>query len=72
MGGQLGSPCGHVMVTAVESADAAVTRRQLDELATRGATIHVAGVTVVSVPDAAHYRDRAPGPVAMPSTGEVW
>ncbi|MCH9734098.1 MAG: hypothetical protein K0U78_06030 [Actinomycetia bacterium] len=77
----LGSPCGQVAVTAVEAAGGAeavaapgtvpLTRAMLAELGTPGATVNVAGVQVVSVEDAAHYADRAPGVVYMPSTGEV-
>lgn len=74
------SPCGGIRVTAVPSpgaAEAAVapdtlplTRAQLQELATEGAEVRVGAVRIVSVPDAAHYGDRAPGTVFMPSTGE--
>lgn len=74
------SPCRRIAVTAVESAGAAeaiaapgavpLTRSQLEELATVGATVRVAGFRVVSVPDQAHYSDRPAGVVFMPSTGE--
>ena len=74
------SPCRRISVTAVESAGAAeaatapgtlpLTRSQLEVLATVGATVRVAGVRVVSVPDEAHYADRPAGVVFMPSTGE--
>lgn len=77
----LRSPCGEVFVTAVEAAGAAeavaapdvvpLTRSMLADLATPGATVTVAGVQVVSVEDAAHYADRDPGAVYMPSSGEV-
>lgn len=78
----LRSPCHQVLVTAVESAGAGeavaapgtvpLTRNQLAELGTVGATMRVAGVTVVSVDDAAHYADRDPGVVFMPSSGESY
>ena len=49
-----------------------LTRDELHELAAPGATVVVAGYTVQSVPDDAHYRDRAPGTVYMPESGTVW
>ena len=77
----LRAPCGLVQVTAVESPGAAeavvapdtvpLTRSQLWELATEGATVRLGGVTVVSVADADHYSDRAPGTVFMPTSGET-
>lgn len=79
----LGSPCGKIMVRAVEDADTneadamategviILTRSQLVELATEGAAVAVAGIAVTSVPDAAHYSRRPSGIVAMPSSGEV-
>lgn len=79
----LRSGCGLATVHAVETVTAekvvaaaaegvvTVTRDQLAELATEGATLDVAGITVVSVPDAAHYSDRPSGVVLMPSSGEV-
>lgn len=48
-----------------------VTRAQLAELAVEGATVTVDGVTVLSVPDSAHYSSRPSGIVVMPSSGEV-
>lgn len=48
-----------------------LTRAQLRTLSTEGQTVRVGAVTVVSVPDAAHYGDRAAGPVYMPSSGET-
>ncbi|WP_458317867.1 hypothetical protein [Mycolicibacterium brisbanense] len=80
---QLRSGCGGATVHAVETitADKAaaaasegvvtVTRAQLGVLATEGATVTVAGITVRSVPDSAHYSTRPSGVVVMPSTGEV-
>lgn len=75
------SPCRFVKVTAVETAGAGesvvgpgtmpLTRSQLEELRTEGAAVKFGGVTVVSVPDAAHYSDRRPGTVYMPSSGET-
>lgn len=74
---------GEIIAHAVEDADTTadtaaasegvvrLTRNQLGQLATVGATVTVAGVTVVAVPDSAHYAARAPGPVVMPGTGEV-
>lgn len=76
-------PHGWVSARAVETAtDDAVTaaaaegvvtltRDQLGELATEGATVTVAGITVASVADAAHYGNRPSGVVAMPTSGEV-
>lgn len=74
------SPCGRIRVTAVSSAGAAeaavapktlpLTRAQLVELATEGAEVRIGTVRVVTVPDSAHYGDRPPGAVYMPSTGE--
>lgn len=67
-----------VETTTAEKAAAAaaegvvtVTRAQLAELAVEGATVTVDGVTVVSVPDSAHYTSRPSGVVVMPSSGEV-
>ncbi len=48
-----------------------LTRSELAVLATEGATVTVGSVTVVAVPDAAHYKTRAPGAVFMPSAGET-
>lgn len=79
----LGSPCGRILVHAVDTAAAekvtaaaaegvvTVTRAQLAELAVEGATVTVDGITVRSVPDAAHYSSRPSGIVVMPSSGEV-
>ena len=74
------SPCDRISVTAIETAGAAeavaasgtvpLTRSQLETLATVAAEVRVAGVRIVSVPDAEHYADRLPGEVYMPSTGE--
>lgn len=65
----------HVTDTAAEAAAAegviTVTREQLAALSTPSASVTVAGITVVSVPDEAHYADRDPGPMILPSTGEV-
>lgn len=82
------SPAGDMIVRAVEHAaargnDAAVlasgsegivtlTREELQHLTTPGATVVTAGYTVRSVPDVAHYRDRAPGTVYMAESGTVW
>lgn len=75
-------PNGELMVTAVEDGAANpallaeavlhLTRGQLAVLATVGATVTVADVAVVAVPDSAHYGDRAAGEVYMPSSGERW
>lgn len=79
----LRSGCGQATVHAVETVTAdkataaaaegvvTVTRAQLAELTVEGATVTVAGITVVSVPDAAHYSRRPSGVVLMPTTGEV-
>ncbi|WP_283604781.1 hypothetical protein [Mycolicibacterium poriferae] len=74
------SPCRRISVTATETAGTAeaiaasgtvpLTRSQLEVLATVGATVRVAGVRVVSVPDAAHYADRPAGEIYMPTSGE--
>jgi hypothetical protein len=74
------SPCRRIAVTAVESAGAAeaatapgtlpLTRSQLETLATVGAEVRVAGVRVVSLPDAEHYTDRPAGEIYMPTSGE--
>lgn len=74
------SPCGLRMVRSVEDADrtntdtsegiVTVTRSELAQLL-EGATVTVAGITVVSVPDAAHYSSRPSGVVVMPTSGEV-
>jgi len=82
------SGAGDVMVRAVEDAAARgdesatraagsegvvlLTREELHCLAAPGATVVVAGFTVRSVPDAAHYSHRAPGVVYMPGSGTVW
>lgn len=48
-----------------------LTRRQLRTLAgIVGAALPSCGVCVVSVLDSAHYADRAPGMVVMPTSGE--
>lgn len=75
------SPCRFITVIAVETAGSGeavvgpgtlpLTRSQLEELSTEGAVVRVGAVTVVSVPDAAHYSDRPPGTVYMPSSGEI-
>ena len=75
---------GQAIVLAVESAEGAkvaaaategvvavMTRAQLVQLATEGASVIVAGVAVRSVPDAAHYNTRPSGVVFSPSTGQV-
>lgn len=50
-----------------------LTRSRLNDLlGTVGSTVTVGAVAVVSVPDAAHYSDRPPGEVYMPSSGERW
>jgi hypothetical protein len=74
------SPCGGIRVTAVPgpgAAEAAVapdtlplTRKQLQGLAVEGVEVRIGVVRVVAVPDSAHYGDRMPGAVFMPSTGE--
>ena len=73
------SGCGQAMVRAVENTDGkniegaaterliTLTRRQLQDLATTGATVAVAGITVISMPDSVHYSARPAGPVHMPS-----
>jgi hypothetical protein len=82
----LRSPCQAIIARAVEDADAGsaelkqshvtegvveLTRSELHELLeTVGATVDFAGITVRSVPDSAHYGDRPPGEVFMPSSGE--
>ncbi len=76
------TPCQGLMVTAVEDGAANpallaenvlhLTRSQLGVLATVGATVTVADVAVVAVPDEAHYSDRQSGEVYMPSSGERW
>lgn len=75
----LGSPCGRVMVRAVEdggrnSTDTSegvvvLTRSELVQLLAGGA-VTVGDVTVVPVPDSKHYSSRPAGDVLMPSTGE--
>ncbi|MDH6245497.1 hypothetical protein [Mycobacterium sp. OTB74] len=46
-------------------------RSQLAALAgTVCGALSASGVCVVSVPDSAHYKDRNPGPVVMPTSGE--
>lgn len=67
-----------VETTTVEKVAAAaaegvvtVTRAQLAHLATESTTVTVAGITVVAVPDAAHYSSRPSGTVVMPTSGEV-
>lgn len=49
-----------------------LTREELHCLAVPGAAVVVAGFTVRSVPDAAHYSHRAPGEVYMPELGNAW
>jgi hypothetical protein len=82
----LRSPCQEIIARAVEDADVGsaelkqsrasegvveLTRSDLHELLeTVGATVDYAGITVRSVPDSAHYGDRPPGGVFMPSSGE--
>ncbi|MGW4100635.1 hypothetical protein [Mycobacterium sp. NPDC004974] len=76
----LGSPCGRVMVRAVEDGERSstdtsegmviVTRSEITALLA-GESVSVGDVTVVPVPDAAHYSSRPSGVVAMPSSGEV-
>ncbi|QQG95915.1 hypothetical protein HBE99_02735 [Mycobacteroides chelonae] len=78
----LGSGCGRVMVRATETVTAekaiaaavegviTVTRKQLVELL-EGETVTVDSITVVPVPDAAHYSHRPAGDVYMPSSGEL-
>lgn len=46
-----------------------VTRNQLTTLA-GGGRVESSGFTLVPVPDEAHYSDRPPGEVYMPSSGE--
>lgn len=75
------SPCRFLQVTAVATPGAAeavisagalpLTKAQLETLRAEGQTVRVGAVTVVSVPDAAHYSDRAAGTVYMPSSGET-
>lgn len=47
-----------------------LTRTQLEVLAIPSAVITVGDVTVVAVPDAAHYSGRPSGAVYMPTSGE--
>lgn len=50
-----------------------LTREELRSLATTvGTTIAVAGFTVRSVSDSAHYSDRAAGAVYMPESQTYW
>ena len=49
-----------------------LTREELWHLTTPGATVMAAGYRVLSVPDEAHYGDRAPGEVYIPKSGESW
>lgn len=75
----IGSPCGRVTVRAVEDSDrtstdtsggvVTVSRGELGEMLA-GATVVVGGISVIPVPDAAHYSRRPAGDVLMPSTGE--
>ncbi|MDO2981414.1 MULTISPECIES: hypothetical protein [Mycobacteriaceae] len=74
------SPCGLVMVRAVEDGERSsrdtsegvvtVTRSELAQLL-EGETVTVGDTAVVPVPDAAHYSSRPSGVVVMPSSGEV-
>lgn len=57
--------------TAGTEAVVQLTRAELTQLATEGAAVVVGAVTVVSVPDSAHYKTRDPGAVFMPSSGEI-
>lgn len=80
----LASGCGCIMARAVEDDDrtaepasaaagehvVTLTRSELAELAIESATVTVGRITVVAVPDTAHYGDRAPGVMYMPSGGE--
>lgn len=77
----LRSPCGEVLAQAVED-DARsgtatfegvlqLTRSELTHLSAVGATVTVGAVTVVAVPNAAHYTDRPAGVVFMPTSGET-
>ncbi|SIJ95037.1 hypothetical protein [Mycobacteroides abscessus] len=76
----LGSPCGRIMVRAVEDAGrnstdtsegmVVVTRSELVRLA-GGETVTVGDTAVVPVPDSKHYSTRPAGDVVMPSSGEV-
>ncbi|MGV0633875.1 hypothetical protein ABQE69_10705 [Mycolicibacillus trivialis] len=59
------------VTAAADEGVVTVTRAQLNELAVEGATVTVAGITVRSVLDAAHYSSRPSGIVVMPSSGEV-
>lgn len=62
---------GKMVAAAVTEGVVTVTRDQLAKLATEGATVTVAGITVVAVPDVAHYSSRPSGTVIMPTSGEV-
>lgn len=76
----LGSPCGRVIVRAVEDGErnstdtsegmVIVTRSELVQLA-GGETVAVGDTAMVPVPDSEHYSSRPAGDVVMPSTGEV-
>lgn len=61
----LGGPMRGVVQTLV------LTRAALRTLAVVGSEVMIDQVRAVSVADAEHYIDRAPGPVFMPSTGET-
>ncbi|KLI09295.1 MULTISPECIES: hypothetical protein [Mycobacteriaceae] len=76
--------CRRIAVCSIEDSDCTVrdkaaaastgivrlTRSDLAALASPGAAVAAAGVTVVAVQDKDHYGDRAPGTVYMPSTEE--
>lgn len=50
-----------------------LARAQLVTVAgTVGAALPARGIRVVSVPDSAHYADRQPGMVVMPTSGELY
>lgn len=48
-----------------------LTRRELQHLSTPGASTVVGPFTVRSVPDDAHYLNRAPGVIYMPESAET-
>lgn len=75
----LGSSCGRIIVRAIEDTErtstdtsegvVTVTRSELLALLAEE-TVTVGSISVVPVPDAAHYTTRRAGDVLMPSSGE--
>ncbi|MUL78968.1 hypothetical protein [Mycolicibacterium sp. CBMA 226] len=58
-------------VAATSEGVVTLTRRELQHLSTPGASTVVGPFTVRSVPDDAHYLNRAPGVIYMPESGET-